>query len=333
MGPAEWGVKDELEVQIEPSTENELKKRLDIFGINIGGDSQDSEAVDPTPTPPTPDATPEPETKGGKKTKSADNPDSSAEDPKTTPEAKSSKEPKTTKAPSTADATTTSDEPTSTPESTTANTPTPTTSNEKTTATAAAATTEGTILQCMVTNVITTSECSFSRGKKVDCHPALNTATSCAPGLICQTDSKTGADVCLKRDSKMTTSGITVTIFLVSGLLIATIAVIITNYQSRASRRRKELARAAYLGGSAYGKGGKGPRVTVQPVQPYNQANPSGDYVPLMEPGGARMDSQNYQQQYEQQTDYYGENPVSANEQARAPKLHPGLGALGQDYR
>lgn len=97
------------------------------------------------------------------------------------------------------------------------------------------------------------------------------------------------------------------------------------------------MERMALLGGGAHARNGKGRAAPdVEASQPYGQPNPSEAHVPLMEPGGVRSDQQNYQQQYNA-PDYFnapgGSNSVSPNDPGRAaPKLHPGLGALGQNY-
>jgi len=93
--------------------------------------------------------------------------------------------------------------------------------------------------------------------------------------------------------------------------------------------------------GAAYARkgNGKGRATDVEQTSTYQQRNPSEANVPLISPGGTRSD-QPYQHPYNS-ADYFnapaagGSNSVSPNEGGRggAPKLHPGLGALGQDYR
>lgn len=114
------------------------------------------------------------------------------------------------------------------------------------------------------------------------------------------------------RDDKLTTSGTAVAI--VFGIAIGgiAIAIFVMNMKSRAATRRAKLERVALLGG-----GGNGIHV------PY-QHNPSEANVPLMSPSGTRREAADpadgQQGDYQQTVD-----------DGSAPRLHPGLGALGQD--
>ena len=83
------------------------------------------------------------------------------------------------------------------------------------------------------------------------------------------------------------------------------------------------MERMALLGGGSLSSKGKGRAIP-------DIENSQSDNVPLMTPGGARSDQQNYSRQGYSNAPGVGLNP---GEQGRAaPKLHPGLGALGQNY-
>jgi len=110
---------------------------------------------------------------------------------------------------------------------------------------------------------------------------------------------------------------------------------LVSRYQSRSPNKKPEVERTALLAGTYARNVGKARAVDVEASQSYQQGNPSDAHVPLISPGGTRSD-QAYQHPYN--TDSYfnapgGSNSVSPGEgQGAAPRLHPGLGALGQDY-
>lgn len=309
---------------------DELKIRQDDDGDD-GDDGDETTSVQKTKDGKTTAAKATEET-------SEDKPTSTAEAEKTTTsEPKTTKESGTTTAPSTAAATTTSADPTSTEPSTTVSTPSSTTSESTTTSTTASSVTTGSTtssLVCSVTDMVTTSVCLVSNGMKVSCTPTITPSPSCAPGVICQTDDA-GNDVCLKKDNHLTTSGLIVTSGFAISIIAAAIAIVASHYQSRAAGRRRERERLALLGPGAYESNDIGRAAPdVEAVQPYSRRNPSEAHVPLITPGGARSDQQSYQQQ--NSSDFFsaqgGADSVPPNESGRAaPKLHPGLGALGQN--
>lgn len=184
--------------------------------------------------------------------------------------------------------------------------------------------------------MITTSQCSVSAGKTITCTETVKETATCAPGIICQVDGK-GNDVCMRRDNHLTTGGLIVTISFAFGIVGAILAVIVSHYQSNAANRKVEAERAALLGDGAFAATGNGKGRAASAAPTYQQHNPSEAVIPLMTPGGSRSDEV-YQHPYNNDNDYYqasgaaGSNPGPAGGHSGAPKLHPGLGALGQDY-
>lgn len=283
--------------------------------------------------------------KGGKTTAedTASDQETSTDNEKTTAkstEAKTTKAAASTTAPSTADATTTSAAATTAAatSSSDSSTASSTTSASKASVTAASETTGSTTssLVCSVTNMVTTSVCSVSKGKTITCTPTITPTATCAPGVICQTDDA-GNDVCLRRDNHLTTSGVVVTIAFAVSIIGAAISILVAQYRTRSGIRRREVERMALLGGGAYARNGKGRAAPdVEATQTYGPRNPSEAHVPLMSPGGARSEQHGYPQQHNA-PDYFnapgGSSSVSPNGAGQAaPKLHPGLGALGQNY-
>jgi hypothetical protein len=113
----------------------------------------------------------------------------------------------------------------------------------------------------------------------------------------------------------MTTSGVIVAIVFATGLSTAALAIFLYQMSSRAASKRAAMQRAAlHAGGS-----GKGKMADV----PYGQGNANDANVPLMSPNGTRQDNA---YPYAQQLDY---EPSPAD--GSAPRLHPGLGALGHN--
>jgi len=97
-----------------------------------------------------------------------------------------------------------------------------------------------------------------------------------------------------------------------AGIVIVAIAIFVMSMRTRAANKRAGMERAALLG-----RGGKGKTIEM----PYGQhVNSSEANMPLMSPNGTRHEhAYPYAQEYNSQDD------------ASAPRLHPGLGALGQD--
>jgi len=137
--------------------------------------------------------------------------------------------------------------------------------------------------------------------------------------MICFGQDKNGKDLCMKEDNHLTTSGLAVTILFAVSIFLAALAATISIYRGRAAAKRKEYAHAAITGGgaAAFNKGKARAGDVESSQHPYVQRDPSEAHLPLISPGGSRSD----------QPEYF-EGPGS---QRQAPKLHPGLGALGQN--
>lgn len=118
----------------------------------------------------------------------------------------------------------------------------------------------------------------------------------------------------MKRDNSLTTSGLIVTIFFAVGLvaaLIAFVAIAIRSKSKAKAEERKRLLEDASSGGK-----------DVEAATPFSstrsRAGASESNLPLVAPGGQRSEAYSGGQQ-----DYFS--------QGQAPRLNPGLGALGQD--
>jgi hypothetical protein len=139
----------------------------------------------------------------------------------------------------------------------------------------------------------------------------------------------------MKKEDKLTTSGLIVTIIFVGGTLAAIISWSIIGLRARNRRRHNEQVRQMM---ASSGKGRSGS--DIEAVSSFggrrNQAMTSEANLPLISPGGTRSD----QQSYGQQEGYFEQHGMGGNsltppgrEGPGAPKLHPGLGALGQEGR
>lgn len=98
------------------------------------------------------------------------------------------------------------------------------------------------------------------------------------------------------------------------GIAAAAIGIIVVQIQARNANKERERERLALLGGYTP-KGKDRAFADVEASRPYTQRNPSEANMPLIAPGGT--------QQFQQ----YNAPDVSPHD---APRLHPGLEALGQ---
>ena len=139
----------------------------------------------------------------------------------------------------------------------------------------------------------------------------------------------------MKKEDKLTTSGLIVSIAFVGGILAAIVSWTIVSLRARNRRKHNEQVRQMM---ASSGKGRSGS--DVEAVSSFggrrHQAMASEANLPLISPGGTRSD----QQSYGQQEGYFSQHALGGNsltppgrEGPGAPKLHPGLGALGQETR
>ncbi|KAE8452295.1 hypothetical protein EG329_000995 [Mollisiaceae sp. DMI_Dod_QoI] len=235
---------------------------------------------------------------------------------------------KTTSTVASTEATTTSDSSTTSESSTSssATTASSTTSSSLTSTTTGStstnsATTTGTLI-CSVTSTKQTSVCVSTSGTS-SCVATTTEIASCAAGNICFT-STAGADICMKRDDSLTTSGLIVTIVFSLAIAAAAIAFTVMTFRNNAKVKQEERAR---LLAAATSKGGD---VEAQPF-----SNRSEAALPLITPGGTRSEQTQYYNQPQQ--DYFGQGIGGGNsvtppaQRGNAPQLHQGLGALGQE--
>ncbi|KAG9248008.1 hypothetical protein BJ878DRAFT_476878 [Calycina marina] len=244
-----------------------------------------------------------------------DDDDTTAEDSNTTTDtettgsvAGTSAAAQTTTAPATTEVTTT-DGTTQSSASSDTSTPTTSASSADTTTSAQSQTTTDSLASCYVTNQVSTQACSWSSGSSFSCTPTTTPSQSCAPGMICQT-STAGEIGCLKRDNHLTTSGLTVAIVFGVAIIGAIGGILFFQRQLAAINRKAKLERLAMLDNSGKGYG-------MSDVEaPINKT----DSTPLIANAGSGGGQQPYYDNRE-----FGESPQDA------PRLHPGLGALGQD--
>jgi hypothetical protein len=123
----------------------------------------------------------------------------------------------------------------------------------------------------------------------------------------------------MKRDDSLTTSGLVVTIAFAVGIVAAIIAFVAVGLHGRNKSRKAE--QAALL---AQASSGRGKDIEASPFARSNPAA-SDSNLPLMTPGGQRSEGYNASQQ-----DYF-EQGQQRRAGSGAPRLNPGLGALGQD--
>lgn len=117
----------------------------------------------------------------------------------------------------------------------------------------------------------------------------------------------------MKKDNHLTTSGLIVTIAFTAGILAAVIGALAVNMRSRTKAKRE--AQVAAMMASSIPAGRDVERSVVPQMR-------SDDNLPLIAPGGQRSQGQ-----------YYNVSGGAGEEQEMrsAPRLHQGLGALGQD--
>lgn len=219
--------------------------------------------------------------------------------------------------------------------STTATTMSSTTSSSSSTntigsTTAATASTSSTLI-CSVTKTVSTSACVVTGGKTVSCTATTTAIASCAPGNLCFS-SVAGQDVCMKKDDHLTTSGLVVTIAFAVGIFAASAGVLIVNLRAR-QKAKHDLQAQLMMASSMH------ENADLENAQKFSQPMQSEANLPLITPGAPRSEQYNYEQHdYSSlEQEYPGSNPFTAGEHViatgppAAPKLHPGLGALGRD--
>jgi hypothetical protein len=132
----------------------------------------------------------------------------------------------------------------------------------------------------------------------------------------------------MKRDDKLTTSGLIVTI--VFGVAIAATAIAFGIMCVRNSAKAKQEQRAQLLAAAS----SKGNDVEAQPFPNRSEAN-----LPLITPGGTRSGETGYYGASQPGQDYFGQSGSGGNSvtppanRGGAPQLHQGLGALGGETR
>jgi hypothetical protein len=208
--------------------------------------------------------------------------------------------------------------------STTIDSTTSITSTDSTTSTSASATGQD---SCYVTSTKSTSACSIHAGTTVTCIPTVTAIQSCAPGLLCFSPTA-GANSCMKREDKLTTSGLIVTIVFGGGIAAALLSWAILCLRSSQRNKRQEQIRRM-MASSGKGQDVESISPFARPSTRSNKAMRSDASLPLITPGGIRSD----QQTYGQQEGYFEQHGPGGNVPSPAPKLHPGLNALGQENR
>ncbi|KAG4434215.1 hypothetical protein IFR05_010285 [Cadophora sp. M221] len=264
---------------------------------------------------------------------------------KTTSKTTSAKTTSTT-APSSTEATTTSESTTESTTSTTSSTETTASSTTSTSSSSSSPTSTGTALSaittgplvCSVTTTKSTSQCVVSGGKTQSCFATTTEIASCAPGMICFSATP-GANSCMRRDNSLTTSGLVVAIAFGVGLAATAIAVIAMIIHGKNQEKAKQQAQLLAAASSRSGRGGD-----VEAAKAFTRPNPmaSDANLPLITPGGPRSDHASYgQQEYFEQgagrltpPEYRGAGSSgSGSGVPPVPRLHQGLGALGQNPR
>ncbi|CCU75427.1 hypothetical protein BGHDH14_bghG001319000001001 [Blumeria hordei DH14] len=89
--------------------------------------------------------------------------------------------------------------------------------------------------KCSVTSLIPTSVCSFSGQHVLGCTSTAIATASCAPENICF-KSTGGADVCMRRDERLGTAGLIITIVFLSAISISMTGVIIIYLRTKSSK-------------------------------------------------------------------------------------------------
>ncbi|KAH6678106.1 hypothetical protein B0J14DRAFT_461010, partial [Halenospora varia] len=174
-------------------------------------------------------------------------------------------------------------------------------------ATTNSGTTTGT-LACSVTSTKDTSFCSMTGDSTLGCVATTTLIASCAPGNLCTTDAA-GANVCMKRDDHLTTSGLIVTIALAIALAATIISLVALACIQRNKAKKDKMEAAAKLGGKIRPMDD----MEAKPYKIGGGGESSEVDLPLITPGGKRSS-----------------NSVSPGHVPQI-QLHQGLGALGQD--
>jgi hypothetical protein len=148
-------------------------------------------------------------------------------------------------------------------------------------------------LVCFTTTMITTSYCSVSVGKTI-CNPTITASPTCAPGIICQTDSE-GHDICMRRDDHITLAGIVIIAVFSACIIGFTISMFISKALERRARKRQQLQRTAIATGF-YGDGGGRAMADVEAVKGFSNQGQSEANLPLISSEGR---SNEYNEQYD----------------------------------
>jgi len=286
-----------------------------------------------TESPPTteetkPKATPAPVATTEGKKETAEEKEATEDKKETTEDKKetTAKDDKTT-SPAKTEATVTKDQTTASPKTGPSATSTPesTTQNPTTTPSAQPQTTSTTKLECFVTNMVSTDVCSWTSGKSFNCVPTITPSPSCAPGIICQKDVD-NSDICMIRDKPLTTSGLIVSIVFAVAIIGALTGILVMQMKAAKMNKRAKMERMAMLsGGKGYGKS------DVEP--PQLKTRGSDAHIPLID-SAEGMGVGNSGAGLGGGVGQYFDNRAYDISPQDAPKLNPGLGALGQDgYR
>ncbi len=130
----------------------------------------------------------------------------------------------------------------------------------------------------------------------------------------------------MKKDNSLTTSGLIVTIIFAVGIFLSFAGVLIVNL--RANAKAKHDAQVQLMMKSSMNH-----NTDVETAQTFGMRSEAN--LPLITPEAAKSEQYNYGQQH----DYFGQEPAGSSSLTAEPsvapnpppKLHPGLGALGQD--
>lgn len=138
----------------------------------------------------------------------------------------------------------------------------------------------------------------------------------------------------MKRDNKLTTSGLIVAIAFGAGISAALIAWLIVSMRARSRSKHNEQVKKMM-------EGKPRSRSDVEGISSFagegrrNPAMSSEANLPLITPGGTRSDQTHYGQQegYFQQQGSGGNSLTPPGQQPGAPRIHQGIGGLGQEQR
>ncbi|KAL3427840.1 hypothetical protein PVAG01_01350 [Phlyctema vagabunda] len=210
-----------------------------------------------------------------------------------------------------------------------------TTSTSNSATTAAASTTSS--LVCSTTTIITTKVCSATTengSTRTTCSSTATPVETCAAGNICSED-KSGQPICMKRDNTLTTSGLVVALVFGFGIGAFIVALIVMYCQAARQAKRDKAERMALLSNPRMGKERSDSDVEAARarntfLQQHDEQGSEAN-IPLITTTGAGQSHNDFgddvgEANYNPPSSRTGVPPVPP----LPPKLHQGLGSLGQ---